>query len=240
MVVQLRKEYRLQKKSFGIDFLILFGVYWIGVGLRGLLMALDSSDSAYFSLGTVLGLGCLAILLVVRRGIWGNLKYQVAVSMTQRRIDHLKTYLLLVVLELAAGYLLLWIFFRLETGLYHLAASNRSIPTNAFLIFQWQFVLSACLIILLATLFCSAIFGRFGNRGLFVLYLAFLAAVFVAPRLVILFTQKASPEILSIGQQIWSVVGKVPVKGWIGLGILMWLVVFWVSWKLLLRQSVRL
>lgn len=237
MLQQLKRLWSLQKRDYAIYVPVVLGLYLFGVALFSLILRFSEEETTYFYLGTIMGLGGLALVIFLKHGFIGNIQFQLAISMQQTRRQYLAADLLYSVLELAAGYVLMRGLYQVEIGLYHWLFPHYTPEVSFDLVFQWRFIIPAAAGVLILSQFCSAIYGRFGMKGFLGLYFGFMLVMIGVPRLASLLPQLQNG---SMGAWMVCVFAAAPIAVWIALGTALLGIVLWISIRMLLRQSVKL
>lgn len=237
MLQQLKRLWSLQKRDYAIYVPVVLGLYLFGVMLLSLILRFSEEETTYFYLGTIMGLGGVALVIFLKHGFIGNIQFQLAISMQQTRRQYLAADLLYSMLELAAGYVLMRGLYQVEIGLYHWLFPQYTLEVSFDLVFQWRFIFPVAAGVLILSQFCSAIYGRFGMKGFLGLYFGFMLVMIGVPRLVALLPQLQNG---AIGAWVASVFAATPITVWIALGAALLGVLLWISIRMLLKQSVKL
>lgn len=182
MIQAIRREFRLHWQFDLILLCVLWGVFALSVGGVILIMTLTGSET-YAEMGCFLVTMATLIALLIRFVLWNPYGYYMAVSMGRTRVSAM-----LGIMGHSGAVILLcgaclWLFHLIESSLYatlypqYLNEISFADVMKPGMLIMYAFVLWAI------TFFLSGVVVRFGRKGWWIVWAAWMFGCLVLPRL---------------------------------------------------------
>lgn len=234
---QLINHLKLHKKDL-LPFLCgLIGFYLFGVLLLCFILWAAADTVSWFRVGSF-----MALLVLVGFAILSFLSYHqefmLALSMGQTRKEFLVIFALRQLIWLLIAYGALFLLYLLEPLIYQAAFPGKLEEVAFGFLTDWRFILAVIPSLVLLNMFLGALYSRYGKKFGIILYLLWLGACFLVPRLLNHFEEMAAPVQSGIGVLLsWLL--AIPPMGWIAIGAAAALAMLFTVIRLGMKQTVR-
>lgn len=177
----------------GNDFLgllaIQLAVFAFGIILVTIIIGIDVGAETYFNMGMLFAIITAVFAGFIYDGLLYQTRFQLAVSMGRSRRGLLLSHFVVTPLRTLVLLGTAWVLGKLELLLYSLIYPNLCNEVNFFVVYSWEFILPAVILVTIFGLFVAAIYGRFGRKGGMVLYFGFLIVCLGFSRLSAMFSK---------------------------------------------------
>lgn len=216
MLQQFSKDIRLHKSGFLALLGFLVGAFLFGMILVAIIMATDDDPGSWFCMGTL-----MACLVLVAAGLFMTAfgypqEFMLALSMGRTRKAFMASYYLRLLLQLAAGWLLVLLLHQIELQSYTLMYFRFQNEIFFSFLTNWKVLLPIFILLPILSMFLGALYGKYGKKGMFFFYVLWMFCCFVLPRM---FHEEPSEGVLDqMAFGLMRTIQVVPVGVWIGFG----------------------
>ena len=132
-----------------------------------------------------------------------------------------------------------WVLGKMELLLYGLIYPNLCNEVDFYVVYRWEFILPAVILVTVIGLFVAAIYGRFGHKGGMVMYFGFMIVCLGFSRLSALFSRLHFTDFGRFVMRFIVLADSLEPWTWIGAGVIVAAALLAYSVRQMLRQPVQ-
>ena len=237
MVKHLTDNIRMHIKSMLLLYILVLVGWIFGTLLLSIILWADETAVSWFCLGTILALFVMCGVMLLF--FWKyHQEFMLALSMGQTRKAFMITYALRQILWTIAAYAVILLLYRLEGLYYQVMFPDKAQAFALGVLTDWRFVVPFVLGLALLPMFLGAMYGRFGNRFLVIVYFIWMGSCILIPRLINHGDEYTGPFQTEIGAAAAWIVGLPPLA-WVAAGLALVAVMAFTTIRFGMKQMVR-
>lgn len=235
----IKQEWQVNGNDFLGLLVIQLAVFVFGIIMVSIILALDVGAETYFSMGLLFALIVAVFAGFIYDGLLYQTRFQLAITMGRSRRGLILSHMVFAPLRTLALIGTAWVLGKLELVLYGLIYPTLSNEVDFFVVYSWEFILPAVILVTVFGLFIAAIYGRFGRKGGMVLYFGFLIICLGFSRLAKLFSDLHFTRFGKFVMRIVNFADSLGPIPWIVAGVIVILLMLAFSVRQMLRQPVQ-
>ena len=237
----LKAEFQLNKASLLTMLLIQLGMFLFGVLLAMIIIRFADADT-YFPLGSLMSLVAVGFSAIFLDGMAWQTQFQTAIAMGRTRRSLIPAHLLWTLCHLLLGVATTLLLGFAEDALYALIYPNmeREFSLARLLLSGWKYLLLGMAGCCVLGLLFAAVYGRFRQKGFFILYFGGLFTFLFAQRVTAAVQERPESLLARFGMALAKPFGAVTGGVWLGIGVLTVGILTILSVRWLLIQRVDL
>jgi len=216
------------------------GFFVFGVAMVLIINRFLNDDKDFACMGALLALIATLVGSLARGNTTLSTRFSLAVSMGQTRRFFLLWDTVISLLVCLLGMVTAWGFYHLELLLYGALYPGFENGMPLDVVYRWQILLPAALVLSVASLVFGAVQLRFGLKGFGTVWLIFCASSMVLPRAIEAALEGSTSLLARLGGGVLWLARALPPAAWAGLGgaVLLALTVW--SFRYFWRAAVKL
>ena len=237
MVKHLTDNIRMHMKSMLLLYILVLVGWIFGTLLLSIIFWADETAVSWFCSGTFLALFVMCGVMLLL--FWKyHQEFMLELSMGQTRKAFMITYALRQILWVIAAYAVILLLYRLEGLYYQVMFPDKAQAFALDFLTDWRFVVPFVLGLALLPMFLGAMYGRFGNRFLVIVYFIWMGSCILIPRLINHGDEYTGPFQAEIGAAAAWIVGLPPLA-WVAAGLALVAVMAVTTIRFGMKQMVR-
>ena len=237
MVKHLTDNIRMHIKSMLLLYIPVLVVWIFGTLVMSIIFWADETAVSWFCLGTILALFVMCGVMMLL--FWKyHQEFMLALSLGQTRKEFMITYALRQILWTIAAYAVILLLYRLEGLYYQVMFPDKAQAFALGVLTDWRFVVPFVLGLALLPMFLGAMYGRFGNRFLVIVYFIWMGSCILIPRLINHGDEYTGPFQAEIRAAAAWIVGLPPLA-WVVTGLALVAVMAVTTIRFGMKQMVR-
>lgn len=235
----LKQELQVNGNDWLGLLVIQLAVFIVGIIMVNIIIALDVGAETYFNMGMLFAILVAVFAGFIYDGLLYQTRFQLAVSMGRSRRGLLLSHFVFTPLRTLALLGTAWVLGKMELLLYGLIYPTLSNEVDFYIVYQWEFILPAVILVTILGLFVAAIYGRFGRKGGMVMYFGFMIVILGFSRLSALFSRLHFTEFGRVVMRFIVLADSLEPWTWIGAGVIVAAALLAYSVRQMLRQPVQ-
>ncbi len=237
MVKHLTDNIRMHIKSMLWPHILLIVGWIFGTLLMSIIFWADETAVSWFCLGTIFTLIPMTGVMLLL--FWKyHQEFMLALSLGQTRKEFMMTYALRQILWMIAAYVVILLLYRLEGLYYQVMFPDKAQAFALEFLTDWRFMVPFVLGLALLPMFLGAMYGRFGNRFLVIVYFIWMGSCILIPRLINHGDEYTGPFQAEIGAAAAWIVGLPPLA-WVAAGLIAVAAMAFTTIRFGMKQMVR-
>lgn len=235
----LKQELQVNGNDFLGLLMIQLAVFIVGIIMVNIIIALDVGAETYFNMGMLFAILVAAFAGFIYDGLLYQTRFQLAVSMGRSRRGLLLSHFVFTPLRTLALLGTAWVLGKMELLLYGLIYPNLCNEVDFYVVYRWEFILPAVILVTVIGLFVAAIYGRFGHKGGMVMYFGFMIVCLGFSRLSAMFSKLHFTAFGRFVMRFIVLADSLEPWTWIGAGVIVAAALLVYSVRQMLRQPVQ-
>lgn len=216
------------------------GFFILGEILFAVIMHTEGSENTVFQIGTLAAVIAAAFVIGTMRISVLPLHFNLAVSMRTARKRFMPAFLLVSCLENLTAAGAAYLLSLLETRIMQTVYSGMSREFVSEYIFQWKYILAACLGLVALNMFMGMLFMKYGQIAWAGFWVLWVISTVGAPKIYKLMKQVQGTVLGDIFRSVSDFTGGFTENGILAAAVIVSLSLLAVSWIVLRRQEVKM